>query len=318
MLPVVSAIVVGLALLAWAPEVFVGGAATLARRWNVPSVIIGAIILGLGTSAPEMLVGGIAAAQGDAAVGVGNVIGSNIANLALILGVAGLVGNIGVAEGTLRSEVPLVVAATVAFALAVQGGISVAEGLALGGGLALALALTVRRAQRHDDADADLSAEVDQLLADEPVTSAGRLAWTLVVGLGGIILGAQALVWGAVEVAASLDLTGGFVGMSLVAVGTSIPELVTSVAAARAGEDDLVLGNVLGSNLFNCLAVGAVIGLAGAGPIDDTTLTTAGVVVMLCVTAVAAVVMAAGRRITRVEAGGLLVAYVAVLPMLAG
>lgn len=311
------AIVVGLALLAWAPGQFVGGAAALARRWNVSGVIVGAVILGLGTSAPEMLVGGLAAVQGDAAVGVGNVIGSNIANLALILGVAGLVGTIGVAEGTLRTEVPLVVLATVAFAVAVQGGISVGEAVALSAGLAAALAITVWRSTTRPPADADIEAEVDELMARHPhdtVTLVGRLA----VGLAGIIAGAQALVWGAVEVAEALELSGGFVGMSLVAVGTSLPELATSVSAARAGEDDLVLGNVLGSNLFNCLAVGAVIGFADAGPLDDTTLTTGGVALMLAITAAAAVVMAVGRRVTRVEAGLLLVAYVAVLPLLAG
>ena len=314
---VVLAVVTGLVLLAWAPGRFVGGAATLARRWNVSPVLIGALILGLGTSAPEMLVGVLAATQGDPAVGVGNVVGSNIANLALILGVAGLVGSIGVAEGTLRTEVPLVVVATVAFAVAVQGGISVGEGLALAVGLGVALAIIVRRARAHDAADADISAEVEELLAHEPHPVRERLGLTLALGLGGIILGAQALVWGAVEIADSLDVSGGFVGMSLVAVGTSIPELVTSVAAARAGEDDLVLGNVLGSNLFNCLAVGAVIGLAGAGPLDDTTLTTGGVALMLAITAIAAVVTAVGRRVSRLEAGGLLISYVVVMPLLA-
>ncbi len=105
--------------------------------------------------------------------------------------------------------------------------------------------------------------------------------------------------------------------MTLVAVGTSIPELVTSISAVRAGEDELVLGNLLGSNLFNCLAVGAVVGFADAGPINDTSLTTGGVVLMLAITAVAGVVMATGRRITRFEAGGLLAAYAVVMPFLA-
>lgn len=124
-------------------------------------------------------------------------------------------------------------------------------------------------------------------------------------------------MWGAIEVADALDLSGGFVGMTLVAVGTSIPELVTAVAAVRAGEDELVVGNVLGSNLFNCLAVGAVVGLAGAGPLDDTTLTTGGVALMLGVTAVAAAALAIGRRVTRLEAAGLLATYLVVMPLLA-
>ncbi|HET9611126.1 MAG TPA: sodium:calcium antiporter [Acidimicrobiales bacterium] len=312
----VVAIVTGLALLAWAPGRFVGGAAELAERWRVSPVLIGALVIGLGTSAPEMLVSGLAALQGDPAVGAGNIVGSNIANLGLILGVAGLVGSISVTDATLRTEVPLVAAATVAFALAVQGGVSVGEGLALLAGLAGALAVIVRRSQAAGAAGTDLEEDVEEFLAHRSLGT-GRLVAALALGLGGIIGGAQALVWGAIEVADALDLSGGFVGMTLVAVGTSIPELVTAVAAVRAGEDELVVGNVLGSNLFNCLAVGAVVGLAGAGPLDDTTLTTGGVALMLGVTAVAAAALAIGRRVTRLEAAGLLATYLVVMPLLA-
>jgi cation:H+ antiporter len=314
----VVAVLVGLALLAWAPDRFVGSAAALAARWQVSPVLIGAVVLGLGTSTPEMLVSAFAARDGDADVGVGNVIGSNIANLGLVLGLAALVGSIGVAEGTLRTEVPLVAAATVGFALAVQGGgISVPEAAALALGLAAALAITVRRASARDPADADLASEMDDYLAHEGRPGAAVLARDLALGLGGIVVGAQALVWGAVELAESFDVSGGFVGVTLVAVGTSIPEIVTSITAARAGEDDLVLGNVLGSNLFNCLAVGAVIGFAGGGTIDDTTLTTLGVALMLAMTAAASVVMAAGRRVTNAEAVGLLAGYAVTLVLLA-
>jgi len=313
----VVAIVTGLALLAWAPGRFIGGAAELAERWRVSPVLIGALVIGLGTSAPEMLVSGLAALQGDPAVGAGNIVGSNIANLGLILGVAGLVGSISVTDATLRTEVPLVAAATVAFALAVQGGVSRGEGLALLAGLAGALAVVVRRSRAAGAAGTDLEEDVEDFLAHEPRRGTGRLVAALAVGLGGIIGGAQALVWGAIEVADALDLSGGFVGMTLVAVGTSVPELVTAVAAVRAGEDELVVGNVLGSNLFNCLAVGAVVGLAGAGPLDDTTLTTGGVALMLGVTAVAAAALAIGRRVTRLEAAGLLATYLVVMPLLA-
>lgn len=315
---IVLAVAAGLALLAWAPGRFVEGAATLAARWHVSPVVIGALVLGLGTSTPEMLVSGLAARRGDPVVGVGNVVGSNVANLGLVLGLAGLVGSIGVAEGTLRTEVPLVGAATVVFSLAVQGGgISTAEAVALTVALAVALAVTVWRATVHDVADTDIAAEMTDHIAREPSAGTPALVRDLVLGLGGIILGAEALVWGALETAEALDVSAGFVGMTLVAVGTSIPEIVTSVSAARAGEDDLVLGNVLGSNLFNCLAVGAVIGFAGGGRIDDTTLTTGGVVLMLAMTAIASVVMAVGRRITRLEAAGLVAAYVVALPLLA-
>jgi cation:H+ antiporter len=314
---IVVAIVTGLALLAWAPGRFVSAAAELAGRWHVSPVLIGALVIGLGTSAPEMLVSGLAAVHGDPAVGAGNVVGSNIANLGLILGVAGLLGSVRVTDRTLRTEVPLVAAATVAFAVAVQGGVSVAEGVALLAGLAVALTVIVHRSRAAGADGAQLVEDVEDFLAHEPRRGTGRLVAALAVGLGGIIGGAQALVWGAIEVAEALELSGGLVGMTLVAVGTSIPELVTAVAAVRAGEDELVVGNVLGSNLFNCLAVGAVVGLAGAGPLDDTTLTTGGVALMLGVTAVATGALVVGRRVTRLEAAGLLVAYLVVLPLLA-
>jgi cation:H+ antiporter len=304
---IVVAIVTGLALLAWAPGRFVGGAAELAERWSVSPVLIGALVIGLGTSVPEMLVSGLAALQGDPAVGAGNIVGSNIANLGLILGVAGLVGSIGVTDRTLRTEVPLVAAATVAFALAVQGGVSVGEGVALLAGLAVALAVVVRRSRAAGAAGTDLEEDVEEFLAHEPRRGTGRLLAALAVGLAAIIGGAQALVWGAIEVADALELSGGVVGMTL----------VTAVAAVRAGEDELVVGNVLGSNLFNCLAVGAVVGLAGAGPLDDTTLTTGGVALMLGVTAVATGALAIGRRVTRLEAAGLLATYLVVMPLLA-
>lgn len=171
----VVAIVTGLALLAWAPGRFVGGAAELAERWRVSPVLIGALVIGLGTSAPEMLVSGLAALQGDPAVGAGNIVGSNIANLGLILGVAGLVGSISVTDATLRTEVPLVAAATVAFALAVQGGVSVGEGLALLAGLAGALAVIVRRSQAAGAADTDLEEDVEEFLAHRSLGT-GRLA----------------------------------------------------------------------------------------------------------------------------------------------
>lgn len=314
---VVVAIVAGLALLAVAPGRFINAAASLAERWRVSPVVIGVFILGLGTSAPEILVSGLAAFQGSPGVGIGNVVGSNIANLALILGVAGLIGRIGVAHGTVRTELPLVAAATVAFAFAVQDGLTVAEGAGLAVGLVVALAIVARRARAHDPDDEELAAEVAEYIRERPHPPITRLIIMLVVTLVAIVGGGQLLVWGAVEFADELNLSGGFVGMTLVAVGTSLPELVTSITAMRSGEDQLVVGNVLGSNLFNCLAVGAVVGFADAGTIDDTSLTTGGVWMMLGVTAAAAVAMVSGRGVTRWEAGALLVAYLALMPFLA-
>ncbi|HEY3140122.1 MAG TPA: sodium:calcium antiporter [Acidimicrobiales bacterium] len=316
MLGYVVAVAVGLALLAFAPGRFVAGSAGLADVFGVPRVLVGALIIGFGTSAPEMLVSGLAAAQGEPEVGIGNIVGSNVANLSLILGIAALVGTMPVPRGLVRSELPLLAAATIGFAIAVQDGLSRAEGGALAVGLVVALVIVIRRAGRADPAEAEYDHEIDDYLAEEEAGGRGRLAFDAVAGLVGTIAGAQILVTGAVGIADKAGLSGGFVGMTLVALGTSLPELVTAVAAARAGEPTLILGNLIGSNLFNCLGVGAVVGLADAGPVDQGSLT-GGVLLMLAVTAIAALSLARGSHVTRPEALGLLATYAVALPLLA-
>lgn len=317
---VVIALAGGLVLLAVAPDRFVAGSAGLADRLGVSRVVVGAVVVGFGTSTPEMLVSGLAAHGGEAEVGIGNVIGSNMANLGLILGVAALIGPIGVPAGLLRRELPLMLGATVVFALAVQGGLSRFEGLMLFVALAAVLVVLVRQATTvdPDSGQSELADEVQEFLTQESVQSSRRMVADTFAGLAGTLAGAQLLVWGAIDVAERLDLSGGFIGLTIVALGTSLPELVTAVAAARAGEDQLILGNVLGSNLFNCLAVGGVIGVVGPAALDDSALTVTAVGLMLVVTGLATIVLMRRHRVTRHEAVGLLVAYLACLPLLAG
>jgi cation:H+ antiporter len=314
-------IVGGLLLLALAPERLVTGSAGLADRWGVSRVVIGAVVIGFGTSAPELLVSGLAAARGDPEVGVGNVIGSNMANLGLIVAVAAIVGHIAVPAGLLRRELPLMLAATAVFALAVQGGLTRTEGVVLLAVLGAALWIIIRPSAHDTGSDPDeqdeLAIEVDEFLVDEATQPAWRLGVGAVGGLVGTLVGAQLLVSGAVEVAADLNLTGGFVGLTIVALGTSLPELVTAVSAARAGEDQLILGNVLGSNLFNSLAVGAVIGLTRPEPISDAGITVGAVGLMLVITVLAAGAMTRRRLVTRGEAVTLLVSYLTCMPLLA-
>jgi cation:H+ antiporter len=318
MLWVGAAIVGGLGLLAIAPDRFVAGSAGLADRWGVSRVLIGAVVIGFGTSSPELLVSGLAAADGQPDVGVGTIVGSNMANLGLVVAVAALVGHVTVPAGLLRRELPLVLVATGAFALAVQDGLTRLEGALLIMGLGVALVVLVRGALRPGDPGPGmLAVEVDEFLTDERRLPTGRLAAGAVLGLVGTLAGAQLLVTGAVEIAADLGLSGGFVGMTVVALGTSLPELVTAVAAARAGEDQLILGNVLGSNLFNCLAVGAVVGLVRPLPLDDASLTVGAVAAMLAITALGALTIARRGTVTRGEAVTLLAAYVASIPLLA-
>lgn len=312
------ALVVGLGLLAVAPDRFVAGSSGLADRWGVSRVVIGAVVIGFGTSAPELVVSGLAAADGEPEVGVGNVIGSNMANLSLVVAVAALVGHLAVPDGLLRRELPLMLAGTGAFALAVQNGLSRYEGVVLGTMLAGALFVIIRGARLPVGPTPDgLAAEVGEVLATEEGLGPVRMALDAVLGLAGTLAGAQLLVAGALDVAAELDLSGGFVGMTVVAIGTSLPELVTAVAAARAGENQLIIGNVLGSNLFNCLAVGALVGLVGPSSIDDAGLTVGAVGLMLAITALGAVAMVRRRTVSRPEAAVLLVAYLALMPVLA-
>lgn len=317
MLVVVVALAGGLGLLAIAPDRFMAGSAALADRWGMSRVVIGAVVIGFGTSTPEMLVSGVAAARGEPEIGVGNIVGSNIANVGLIIGVAALVGHLGVPAGLLRRELPLTIAATLVFAVAVQTGLDGREGVVLLGCLAVALVFMVRQAADTDEASEELAEEVGELLAEEERRPPRRFVGDVVLGLVGTLVGAQLLVWAAIEVADRFDLTGGFVGVTIVALGTSLPELVTSVVAARAGEDQLILGNVLGSNLFNSLAVGGIVGLAGPGPLDDPSLTVGAVVLMLAMTALGAAAMYRRQQVTRGEAATLLSAYLLCVPLLA-
>lgn len=318
MLSVGVAVAGGLALLALAPDRFVAGSAGLADRWGVSRLVIGAVVIGFGTSSPELLVSGLAAADGKPEVGVGNIVGSNMANLGLVLAVAALIGHLAVPEGLLRRELPLMLGATLAFAFAVQDGLTRSEGGLLAAGLVVALAIVVRGSRVPDGPEeGELAAEIEEFLTDETAHGAWRLVLDTVVGLAGTLAGAQLLVIGAVEIASELDVSEGFVGMTVVALGTSLPELVTAVAAARAGEDQLIIGNVLGSNLFNCLAVGAVVGLAGPTRLDDPGLVVGAVALMLVITALATAALVRRRFVTRGEAAALLIAYLAVVPMLA-
>ncbi|MBW3619384.1 MAG: calcium/sodium antiporter [Actinobacteria bacterium] len=304
----------GLVVLTFASDQFVLGAARLAARLRLSAVVIGAVVIGFGTSAPEMIVSGLAAAQGSLDIAVGNVVGSNIANLSLVLGLASLVVPIAVASPTIRREIPISLAATVLFALLVQGGLSRTEGVIAALALAVALGWMLRSARGED---VELSAEVDEFLADETTVHTGHELARTILGLAATLAAAQVLVLSATRIAADVGLAEGFVGLTIVAIGTSLPELATSLQAARKGETDLIVGNLLGSNIFNSLGVVAVAALVGPGRLDDPALAGSAVALMLAVSGVAAVAMVTGRRVVRWEGLVLLVGYLAVVPFLA-
>lgn len=307
-------IVVGLVLLTVSSDQFVLGAARLAAAMRLSAVVIGAVVIGFGTSAPEMVVSGLAAAGGSLDIAVGNIIGSNVANLSLVLGVASMVAPIAVGSTTVRREAPLSLGAVLVFAALVQDGLTRVEGGVLALLLVASLAYIITSAR--SEPDDELTAEVEEYVDDDALHPGREWVRTL-LGLVGTLASAQLLVYCATELAGTLGLKEGFIGVTLVAIGTSLPELATSLQAVRKDETDLIVGNLLGSNLFNSFAVAAVAGLAGPGPVTDPSLTSIGVLLMAGVALGATIAMATARRVVRWEGATLLGAYLAVLPLLA-
>ncbi len=305
------AIALGVVLLAFAADQFVLGAARVALLRNVPALVVGIVIIGFGTSAPELLISSIAASTGDADVAIGNIVGSNVANLSLLLGIGAIIIPLRVTSRTVRLEAPIVLAAVVLSALLVQGGgFNRWEGIVLLVALALAL-ITISRPSPNDpiaSEAAELASPSDHRLGDEMLRTAA--------GLVGTVAAAQLLLWGALDVADRSGLSGGFVGATLVAVGTSLPELVTVVQSARRGETDLIVGNLLGSNLFNALGVAGVVGLIAAEPIDASNLTTTAALASVLVAFASVIAMATGHTVNRREGAGLVVAYLCLVPLL--
>ena len=254
---IVLAIIGGLVLLVWSAERFVDGAAASSRRLGVSPLLIGMLVLGFGTSAPELMVSALAAGQGNPGLALGNAYGSNIANIGLILGLVALISPLSVHSGVIRRELPLLGGMTLLSALLMWGGmIGRMEGSLLLVLLAAFILLSILQARRA--APDALAVETEESLAVHPMSLRAGLVWTL-VGLLLLIVSSRILVWGAVAIAQGFGVSDLIIGLTVVAVGTSLPELASSVSALRRGEHDLVLGNVVGSNLFNTLGV---VGLA--------------------------------------------------------
>ena len=299
---------VGLTLFA---DRFVAGAAQLAARLNISTVVAGALIIGFGTSAPELVVSTVATltegAEGTA-LGIGNIVGANVANLTLVLSVPALVfGGIAIQKGVKRQAALSATGVTI-FALAAYAGQpTVVKGVGMALLMVVALRIVVRLGEGVDDG-----------VTSDGAGGPGAWVWTL-VGLVGTVGFAHLVVRGATGIADEMGWTGGFVGFALVALGTTQPELLTALAAARRGESGLVFGNLLGSNLFNSLTVGSAVFLAnGNKPYDEASrLPVGSLLIMVAVSWLVIVMMATGRRIRRGEAIVLLGVYGAVLGWLA-
>jgi len=252
------AIVFGLALLVWSADRFVEGAAASARHFGMPALLIGMVIVGFGTSAPEMVVSALASAQGNPGIALGNAYGSNITNIALILGLTALLSPIAVHSQVLRKELPILIAITVLAAWQVwDGAITRLDAIVLFVVFAALMGWSIWQGlQKKVDT---LGSEIEQELIVHAMPL-GRAVFWLVIGLLLLIVSSRILVWGAVEVARGFGVSDLIIGLTIVAIGTSLPELASSLIAVRKGEHDIALGNVIGSNLFNTLAV---VGIAG-------------------------------------------------------
>ena len=248
----------GLALLVWSADRFVDGAAATARHFGMPALLIGMVIVGFGTSAPEMVVSALAAVQGNPGIALGNAYGSNITNIALILGVTAVISPIAVQSQVVRKELPILAAVTaLSVGLLWDRDLSQIDAWIFLAVFAAIMGWTIFQGMRNKGDT--LTGEAEQSL-DEHAMPLGKAVFWLVVGLVLLVASSRLLVWGAVTIAQSLGVSDLIIGLTIVAVGTSLPELASSIAAARKGEHDIAVGNVIGSNLFNTLAV---VGIAG-------------------------------------------------------
>lgn len=254
LLPIV-AVVLGLAVLVWSADKFVDGAVGVARFFGMSTLLIGMVIVGFGTSAPEMVVSALSAMENAPELALGNAYGSNIANIALILGVTALISPVIVKREALKRDVPILIGVTaVAIIQAADGSISRLDGVVLLLLFAGIMGFNIWSELRAKKKASALEKEADDGDVSGKASLPKSIAW-LLLGLTLLVLSSRCLVWGAVSIAQALGVSDLLIGLTIVAVGTSLPELASSIAAARKGENDLAFGNIVGSNLFNTLTV---------------------------------------------------------------
>ena len=264
------AILIGFALLIWSADKFVLGASNTARGFSISPLIVGVVIVGLGTSAPEMLVSSMAALDGNTGLAIGNAIGSNITNVGLMLGLTALFYPLHIHSKLLKREMPaLLVIMAISYFLLWDQYLSFLDGLLLLIMMFAMLGFTIWEAK--GSGDDTLSQEILDELPEE-ISKGAAIKW-LIIGIIVLIASSRLLVWGAVEVAEYFKVSDLIIGLTVVAIGTSLPELATTIAAARKKEFDLAVGNIIGSNMFNILGVMALPGLIHANSFDAAVLT---------------------------------------------
>lgn len=314
----------GFVLLIGGAELLVRGASRLAVRFHLPPVVIGLTIVAFGTSLPELVVSLTAALNGEAGeIAIGNIVGSNIANLGLILGLAGLIRTLRVDKSFVRRELPILVAVSVLFMGMAWLNVDIdrLEGALLVGGFIGVTALSWRAAAREPAYAADIQTTVETVEVITPeAASPSRALWVdilgILVGLAGLVLGAQWLVEAASDLARTFGISEVVIGLTLVALGTSLPEVATSLVAVLRGNNEIAVGNVVGSNLFNLLAIAGITALVSPLSVPPGMGIDFGVMILLTALVWLFAWWPKGR-IARWEAAILLAIYVAYIAQMA-
>lgn len=307
----IVAFVIGLALLVMSADKFVDGAAAIANHYGMSPLLIGMVIVGIGTSAPEMVVSAFAALNNNPGLALGNAYGSNIGNIALILGITALISPIPVQSQVLRKELPILTGVTLlaGFQL-LDGHLSTVDAWVLVATLAGVMFWLIRQSMGSTDDDMSQAAVEEAGEHNMPA----QKAWLLVIGgLVVMMASSRALVWGAENMAKAFGVSDLVIGLTVVAIGTSLPELVSSVMAARKQQHALALGNILGSNLFNTLGVVGIAGAIAPAAVDPSLITRDFPVMLLLTLSLFVVGMGFKGKpgsINRAEGAVLVLAYV--------
>ena len=263
MIAALFAILAGFIVLTWSADRFVEGSAATAKNWGISPMLIGLTVVSIGTSAPEILVSLMSSLQGHTEIAVGNALGSNIANMGLVLGATALIAPLPVKAALAKREIPwLILVTLIAGGCLVNYYLGLFDSLVLLATLIATLYLMIRWQKHHPD----------ELLVEEdiPEASSGKAWFELLSGLALLLVSAQVLVWGATQIASLMGISELVVGLTVVAIGTSLPELAASITSAIKGHHDIALGNVVGSNIFNLLAVLSMPGLVAPGELNES------------------------------------------------
>ena len=262
----ILAILAGFALLIWSADKFVDGASAIARNLDISPLLIGLVIVGFGTSAPEMLVAAFASAEGSPGLAIGNALGSNITNIALVLGTTALFVPMQVHSGILKREMPILMAIMfIILLMLMDQTLGFIDGLILASGLVIVMTWLSKQALK--ESGDPMSKEFEQELPD--LMPMPKASLTLIIGLLILLGSSKLLVWGATNIAVELGISDLIIGLTIVAIGTSLPELAATIMSAYKNEHDIALGNIIGSNIFNMLGVLAIPALIAPGELPE-------------------------------------------------